>query len=77
MVFSEIRLYMNASIPDHIFTVAKRAVDHYVKRVGILFVQNPEGTIPRTNNGMGRFFLRIRRNVRKRYGNIYTGNTGT
>ncbi|MCL4358850.1 MAG: hypothetical protein M1463_01350 [Candidatus Thermoplasmatota archaeon] len=34
--------------------------------------QNPECTIPRTNNGMETFFRRIRRNVRKRSGNIAT-----
>ena len=36
--------------------------------------QNPECTIPGTNNGMETFFRKIRRNVRKRRGNIATGN---
>ncbi len=35
---------------------------------------NAEHTKPRTNNGMKRFFRRVRRNVRKRCGNIATGN---
>ena len=32
------------------------------------------GTIPRTNNGMEQFFRKLRRNIRKRCGNIATGN---
>ena len=38
-----------------------------------LFAQNSAGTIPRTNNSIEQFFRKIRRNVRKRTGNIATG----
>ena len=38
-----------------------------------LFAQNPEGTIPVTNNSLERLCRRIRRNVRKMYGNVATG----
>jgi hypothetical protein len=40
----------------------------------MLFANNPEHTIPRTNNDMERFFRKMRRNVRKRTGNTSTGN---
>ena len=40
----------------------------------MLFSNNPEHTIPRTNNNMEQFFRKLRRNVRKRCGNIATGN---
>ncbi|EQD75419.1 hypothetical protein B1A_03982, partial [mine drainage metagenome] len=40
----------------------------------MLSANNPDGTIPRTNNGIEQFFRKIRRNVRKRCGNIVTGN---
>ena len=39
----------------------------------MLFSQNADGTIPRTNNGMERFFRKIRRNIRKRSGNNAAG----
>ena len=39
-----------------------------------VFVQYPDDTIPRTNNSIEQFFRKNRRNVRKRYGNIVTGN---
>ncbi len=53
---------------------ARMAIERYMKREKMLFAQNSDGTIPRTNNGMEIFFRRIKRNVRKRCGNISTGN---
>jgi hypothetical protein len=55
-------------------TAAKLAVERYRNRESMLFAQNPECTIPRTNNGMEIFFRKIRRNIRKRSGNRSTGN---
>ena len=39
-----------------------------IKGIRSLFVNNPDHTIPRTNNGMERFFRKIRRNIRKHTG---------
>ena len=39
----------------------------------ILFAQNTEGIILWTNNSIEQFFRKIRRNVRKRSGNMATG----
>ena len=55
------------------FSAAKLAVERYRNRESILFSQNSDGTIPRTNNSMEIFFRKIRRNVRKRCGNTSTG----
>ena len=41
----------------------------------MLFAQNPECTIPGTNDGMEMFFRKARRNIRERGGNVATGNT--
>lgn len=74
MVFGELEVYLNANIEVHMFQAAKLAIDRYQKRESMLFAQNAAGTIPRTNNNMEIFFRKIRRNVRKRCGNIATGN---
>ena len=39
-----------------------------------VFFDNAQHTIPRANNGMERFFRKLRRNVRKRTRNTNTGN---
>ena len=67
-------VYLHANIPSHLFTAAKKTIERYREREPMLFANNPEHTVPRTNNGMERFFRRVRRNVRKRCGNIATGN---
>ncbi len=74
IIFGELKAYLNTSIPGHIFTAAKLAIDRYERREAMLFAQNADGTVPRTNNNMERFFRKIRRNVRKRSGNNATGN---
>ncbi len=74
ILFGELEVYLHAGIADHIFQAAKISIQRYRKREKMLFAQNDDGTIPRTNNGMERFFRKIRRNVRKRSGNIATGN---
>jgi hypothetical protein len=53
--------------------IAKQIISAYEKWEKHLFAQNKEGTIPRTNNSMEQFFRKIRRNVRKRTGNLATG----
>ena len=67
-------VFLHARIPDHIRTAAKTIIERYRNRESMLFANNPEHTIPRTNNGMERFFRKVRRNVRKRTGNTNTGN---
>jgi hypothetical protein len=52
---------------------AKQMFSAYGKCEKHLFAQNPEGKIPRTNNSLEHLFRKIRRNVRKRRGNIATG----
>lgn len=70
----EMEVYLHTNIPSHLFKAAKKAIERYHERENLLFANNPEHTIPRTNNGMERFFRKVRRNVRKRCGNIVTGN---
>ncbi len=45
-----------------------------IKGIRSLFVNNPDHTIPGTNNGMERFFRKIWRNIRKRIGSSDAGN---
>ena len=74
ITIGEMEVYLHANIPSHLFTAAKKAIEKYRERESLLFANNPEHTIPRTNNGMERFFRSVRKNVRKRCGNIATGN---
>ncbi|OWP56233.1 MAG: hypothetical protein B2I17_07030 [Thermoplasmatales archaeon B_DKE] len=74
IVIGEMEVYLHANIPAHVLSAAKHIVEKYHEREVMLFANNPEGTIPRTNNGMERFFRKLRRNVRKRNGNTATGN---
>jgi hypothetical protein len=52
----------------------KLVISRYRNREAMLFANNNEHSIPRTNNGMEQFFRKLRRNIRKRCGNIATGN---
>ena len=74
IVFGELEVYLHANIEKHILRSAKLAIDRFSKRESMLFSQNREGTMKRTNNGMEILFRKVRRNVRKRCGNIATGN---
>ena len=74
IVIGEMEIYLNTNIPAHMFTAAKHIIARYEERKAMLFSNNPEHTIPRTNNNMEQFFRKLRRNVRKRCGNIATGN---
>jgi hypothetical protein len=74
VVFGELEVYMKTDIENHLFRSAKLAIERYRNRETMLFAQNSEGTIPRTNNNMEIFFRIIRRNIRKRSGNVSTGN---
>ncbi len=66
--------YLYSYKRDNILRSAKLAIDRFSKRESLLFSQNQEGTMKRTNNGMEILFRKVRRNVRKRCGNIATGN---
>jgi len=74
IVTGEMEIYLHTNIPNHMFTAAKHIVAKYHERKAMLFANNPEHTIPRTNNNMEQFFRKLRRNVRKRCGNIATGS---
>ena len=74
ITIGEMGVYLQANTPSHLFTAAKKAIERYRERESLLFANNPEHTIPRTNNGIERFFRKVRSNVRKRCGNIATGN---
>ena len=74
IVTGEMEIYLHTNIPAHMFTAAKHIVARYHKRKAMLFANNPEHTIPGTNNNMEQFFRKLRRNVRKRCGNIATGS---
>ncbi len=74
LIIKHMNVFLRANIPNHIRTAARIIVDRYHKREAMLFANNSEHTIPRTNNGMERFFRKLRRNVRKRTGNTNTGN---
>ncbi len=54
-------------------TASMKMIHAYEKWKKMLFAQNADSTIPRTNNSIEQFFRKIRRNVRKRCGNISTG----
>ena len=73
VVFGELGIYLKTDIWNHIFSAAKLAIERYRKRETMLFAQNKEGTILRTNNNMEIFFRKIRRNIRKRSGKRSTG----
>ena len=74
VVFGELDIYLKTDMGNHIFRAAKLAMERYRNRETMLFAQNMEGNIPRTNNNMEIFFRSIRRNIRKRSGNRSTGN---
>ena len=69
----QLREILRSGAPVHEMEAAKQMISAYEKWEKHLFAQNPEGTIPRTNNSLEQLFRRIRRNVRKRCGNIATG----
>jgi hypothetical protein len=73
-VIGEMEVYLHENIAPHIIRAAKHIIERYHEREIMLFANNADGTMPRTNNGMERFFRKIRRNVRKRNGNTATGH---
>ncbi len=74
IIFGELEVYTHTSIEPHMLKCAKLAIERHSKREEMLFAQNSDGTIPRTNNNMEIFFRKMRRNIRKRAGNNSTGN---
>jgi hypothetical protein len=50
----------------------KNIINRYDKWETDLFTNNPEHTIPTTNNGMEQTFRKAKRNIRKRCGNMAT-----
>ena len=66
IVIGEMEIYLHTNIPSHMFTASKHRIGRYHERKAMLFANNPEHTIPRTNNNMEQFFRKLRRNVRKR-----------
>ena len=74
LIIEHLKVYLHTGIPMHMNSAAKTIMDRYRKRESMLFANNSDHTIPRTNNGMERFFRKIRRNIRKRTGSSDTGN---
>ncbi len=62
-----------AETTQHEKNAIKIVLQRYRSRVEMLFANNAQGTMPRTNNRMERFFRSMRRNIRKRSGNMATG----
>ena len=60
--------------PYRVKTAARIIANRYQNKESMLFTNNPEQSITRTNNGMERLFRRVRKNARKRCGNTATGN---
>ena len=77
LIVEHMEVFLHAGIPSHIRTAARIIMERYRRRETMLFANNAEHTIPRTNNGMERFFRKLRRNVRKRTGNMSTGTVLT
>lgn len=74
LVIGEMSMYLKADIPHHMFTAAKHIIARYRQREAMLFANNADHTMPRTNNMMERFFRKVTRGIRKRCGNINAGN---
>ena len=64
---------LRSGVPFHEMEAAKHMTYAYGKWEKHLFAQNLEGTLPRTNKSLEQLLRRIRRNVRKKCGNIATG----
>ncbi|HIH60933.1 MAG TPA: hypothetical protein HA289_07875, partial [Ferroplasma sp.] len=73
-IMDELKVYTHADIPGYLMKAIKLVISRYRNRETMLFANNNEHSIPRTNNGMEQFFRKLRRNIRKRCGNIATGN---
>ena len=73
-IIDDLEVYTHADIPEYLMKAIKLVISRYRNRETMLFANNREGTIPRTNNGMEQLFRKLRRNIRKRCGNIATGN---
>ncbi|MGC8726227.1 MAG: hypothetical protein ACP5RS_06610 [Thermoplasmata archaeon] len=69
----QMRIFLRQDIPNHDRKAINHIIKRYEERESLLFANNVEHTIPRTNNSIERFFRKVRRNVRKRCGNKATG----
>ena len=73
IVIGELDVYMHTNIPPYMFEAAKHIVEQYRKWKSHLFVSELDG-IAHTNNSLERVFRKVRRNVRRRCGNMATGH---
>ncbi len=73
IVIGELDVYMHTNIPPYLFEAAKHIVEQYRKWKNHLFVNELDG-IAHTNNSLERVFRKVRRNVRRRCGNMATGH---
>jgi len=74
LIMEHLEVYLHAGMPLHMSIAAKTILDRYRKREIMLFANNSDHTMPGKNNGMERFFRKMRRNIRKRTGSSDTGN---
>ena len=73
IVIGELDVYMHTIIPPYLFEAAKHIIGQYRKWKSHLFVKELDG-IAHTNNSLERVFRKVRRNVRRRCGNMATGH---
>ncbi len=73
MVMGTLEVCMHTNIPTYLFEAAKHIVEQYSKWKNHLFVSELDG-IAHTNNSLERVFRKVRRNVRRRCGNMATGH---
>jgi hypothetical protein len=73
IVIGALEVYMHADIPPYMFEAAKHIIEQYRKWKSHLFVKELDG-IAHTNNSLERVFRKVRRNVRRRCGNMATGH---
>ena len=72
-VIGTLDVYMKTNIPPYMLEAAKHIVEQYSKWKSHLFVRELDG-IAHTNNSLEQLFRRVRRNVRRRCGDMATGH---
>ncbi|MCL5963483.1 MAG: hypothetical protein M1411_03870, partial [Candidatus Thermoplasmatota archaeon] len=73
ILVGQMKIYLKQDITNYERKAIKHIIKRFKERESLLFANNAEHTIPRTNNSIERFFRKVRKNVRKRCGNKATG----
>ncbi len=72
----ELKIFITHNIKDHERRTTRIIIESYRKLESMLFAKNAEGLIV-TTNSLEQLFHWIRRNARKRSGNVATGSIVT